>query len=211
MTSPEVGHDRTLPHSRERKEAAETDRSRVHTEEVAAAPLVPVVPPACPRPTDGGYRRPLVTDQGLTLDWTSPMAAIEEWTARNVSLPCSRRAAWNSHKGVLPGGQRGEESRASSTLCSLPFAPASGNWAFDMVAGPTESLYSMINLGNQSEAGPYAPDARRGPFGRRRWRRARSFPQPARSQPVASESRDETHGCRYVNCRFGRGEPTTTQ
>jgi hypothetical protein len=31
-----------------------------------------------------------------------------------------------------------------------------------------------------------------------RWRRARSFPQPARSQPVASESRDETHGCRYV-------------
>jgi hypothetical protein len=45
---------------------------------------------------------------------------------------------------------------------------------------------------------PLRPTPCHGPFSRRRWQSARRFSPPARSQPVACGSRDETHGCRYV-------------
>ena len=65
-----------------------------------------------------------------------------------------------------------------------------------MVANATESLYSVINLDRVQDGRPLPlthPTPCHGPFNRRRWQSARSFSQPARSQPVTSESRDESH------------------
>ena len=50
-------------------------------------------------------------------------------------------------------------------------SPALGNWAFDVVANATESLYSMINLDRLQDGGPLHlahPTPCYGPFNRRR-------------------------------------------
>jgi hypothetical protein len=67
--------------------------------------------------------------------------------------------------------------------------------------GCAESLYSMINLDKVQDGLPLRlthPTPCHGRFNRRRWANARSFSQPARSQPVTSESRDESHRRKYV-------------
>jgi hypothetical protein len=55
------------------------------------------------------------------------------------------------------------------------------NWAFDVVANATESLYSMINLDGVQECRPLHlthPTPCHGPFNRRRWQSARSSVSP---------------------------------
>ncbi len=69
-------------------------------------------------------------------------------------------------------------------------------------------LYSMINLDGEQECRPLHPThptPRHGLSAAAGGQSARRFPQPARSQPVASgESRDKSPAGNMSNCRFGR-------